>query len=258
MLINNEESFITSAEWIWMLTSKRHSSVLINDQLSKIHNINVDERSVHSYHELSSLNHSENDVLLLLVWSSDCHDWTLQTLHVWAISEDDKRLYWRLIHDLCSEKTTAQIVLSLAVFMFLLQLLLYEFNKPCSVEANYLKDFLSLLNDFLCNNIQAIMKHMIWFVWTMISSLINFTEDQKIFWILVHVVDSVESVSKCDDKYLNIYWKCRFNFFCSNDEMLSIISEILKKLEITITLILSAKKETSTHIKFKTASDRFT
>ncbi len=258
MLINNEESFITSAEWIWMLTSERHSSVSISDQLSKIHNINADERSVHSYHELSSLSHSENDVLLLLVWSSDCHDRVLQALHAWAISEDDKRLYWRLIHDLCSEKATAQIVLSLAVFMFLLRLLFYEFNKSYSVEANYLRNFLSLLNDFLCNNIQVIVKHMIWFVWTTISSLINFTEHQKIFWILAHVVNSVESVSKHDDKYLNIYWECRFDFFRSNDETLSIISEILKKLEIMITSALSTKKETSTHIKFKTASDCFT
>ncbi len=257
-LTNNEESFITSTEWIWMSTSKRHSSVSINDQLSEIYNINADKRSVHSYHEFLSLSHSENDVLLLLVWSSDCHDRALRALHAWAISEDDKQLYWRLIHDLCSEKATAQIVLSLAVFVFLLRLLFYKFNKSCSVEANYLRDFLSLLNDFFCNNIRAIMKHMIWFIWTMISSLINFTEDQKIFWILAHVVDSVEFVSKRDDKYSNIYWERRFDFFRSNDETLSIISEILKKLEITITSALSAKKETSTHIKFETASDHFT
>jgi len=140
----------------------------------------------------------------------------------------------------------------------LLRLLFYEFNKPCSVEANYLRDFLSLLNDFSCNNIRAIVKHMIWFVWTTISSLINFTEGQKIFRILVHVVDSVESVSKRDDKYSNIYWERRFDLFRSNDETLSIISEILEKLGITITSALSAKKETSTHIKFETASDRFT
>ncbi len=93
MLINNEESFITSAEWIWMSTSERHSSVSINDQLSKIHNINADECSVHSYHELSSLSYSENDVLLLLIWSSDCHDRVLRALHAWTISENDKRLY---------------------------------------------------------------------------------------------------------------------------------------------------------------------
>ncbi len=257
-LTNNEESFITSAEWIWMSTSERHSSVSISDQLSEIHNINADERSAHSYHELSSLSHSENDVLLLLVWSSDCHGRVLRALHAWAISEDDKRLYWRLIHDLCSEKATAQIVLSLAAFVSLLRLLLYGFNKPCSVKANYLRDFLSLLNDFLCNNIRAIVKHMIWFVWTTISSLINFTEDQKIFRILAHVVDSAESVSKHDDKYSNIYWERRFDFFRSNDEALSIIPEILKKLEIMITSALSAKKETSTHIKFEAASDRFT
>ncbi len=257
MLTSNEESFITSAEWIWVSTSERHSSVSISDQLSETHNINANERSAHTYHELSSLNHSENDVLLLLVWSSDCHDWALRILHAWTILEDDKRLYWRLIYDLRSEKASAQIMLSLVIFVFLLRLLLYEFNKS-SVEANYLWNFLLLLKDFLCNNIQTTLKHMIWFVWTTISSRVNVIENQKIFQILAHVIDSSEFVSKRDDEYLIIYWNCRFNSLRSNDETLSIISEILKKLEITITSALSAKKETSTHIKFKTASDRFT
>lgn len=99
---------------------------------------------------------------------------------------------------------------------------------------------------------------MIWFVWTTILSLINFIEDQKIFRILVHVVDSVKFVSKRDDKYSNIYWERRFDLFRSNDEALLIISEILEKLGITITSIFLTKEETSTHIKFEIASDRFT
>ncbi len=256
-LTSNEESFITSAEWIWVSTSERHSSVSISDQLSEIHNINANERSAHTYHELSSLSHSENNVLLLLVWSSDCHDRALWALHAWAISEDDKRLYWRLIHDLRSRKASAQIMLSLVVFVFLLRLLLYEFDKS-SVEANYLWDFLSLLKGFLCNNIRTTLKHMIWFVWTTISPRVNVTESQKLFRILAHVVDSPEFVSKRDDEHSIIYWNRRFNSLRSNNETLSIISEILKKLEITITSVLSAKKKTSTHIKFKAASDRFT
>jgi len=65
-------------------------------------------------------------------------------------------------------------------------------------------------------------------------------------------------VSKRDDKYSNIYWKRRFDPFRSNDEALSTIPEILEKLEITTTSALPAKKETSTHIKFEAASDRFT
>lgn len=102
------------------------------------------------------------------------------------------------------------------------------------------------------------MKHMIWSVWTTISSLINFTEGQKIFRILAHVIDSAESVSERGDKYSNIYWERRFDPFRSNDEALSTISEILEKLGITATSALPAEKETSTHIKSEAASDRFT
>ncbi len=255
-LTSNEESFITSAERIWVSTSERHSSVSISDQLSEIHNINANERNAHTYHELSSLSRFENDVLLILAWSSDCHDRALLALRAWTISEDDKRLYERLVRDLRSEKAPAQIMLSLVVFVFLLRLLLYEFDKP-SVEANYLWNFLSLLKDFLCNNIRAILKCMIWFVWMTISSEINVTEGQKIFRILAHVVDSPEFVSKRDDEHSIIYWKCRFNSLRINDETLSTISEILEKLEITITSALSVKRETSTHIKSQAASDRF-
>ncbi len=257
-LTNNEGSSITSAKRIWMSTSERHSSVSVSDQLSEVHNINANERSAHSYHELPSLSHPENDVLLLLVWSSDCHGRALRALHAWAISEDGKRLYWRLVHDLCPGKATAQIVLSLAAFVSLLRLLPYGSNKPCPAEANYLRDFLSLLNGFPCNNIRATVEHMIWSVWTTISSLINSTEGQKIFRILAHVVDPAESVSERGDKYSNIYWERRFDPFRSNDEALSTIPEILEKLGITATSALPAEEETSTHIKSEAASDRFT
>ncbi len=255
-LTSNEESFITSVERTWMSTTERHSSVSISDQLSETHNINANKRSVHTYHELSSLSRSENDVLLILAWSSDCHDRALLTLRAWAISEDGKRLYLRLVRDLCSEKAPAQIMLSLVIFVFLLRLLPYGFDKP-SAEANYLWNFLSLLKDFPCNNIRAILKCMIWFVWMAISPGVNVTEGQKIFRILAHVVDSPEFVLKRDDEHSIIYWKRRFNSLRINDETLSIIPEILEKLEITTTSALSAKEETSTHIKSQAASDRF-
>ncbi len=65
-------------------------------------------------------------------------------------------------------------------------------------------------------------------------------------------------MSERGDEYSVIYWNRRFNPLRSNDEALSTIPEILEKLEITVTSALPAKKETSTHIKFEAASDRFT
>lgn len=142
--------------------------------------------------------------------------------------------------------------------MSLLRLLPYGSNKPCPAEANYLWDFLSLLKGFPCNNIRATLEHMIWSVWTAISPQVNATEGQKVFRILAHVVDPPEFVSKRGDKYSNIYWQRRFNPLRSNDEALSTIPEILEKLKMPVTSALPAKEETSTHIKFEAASDRFT
>ena len=96
-------------------------------------------------------------------------------------------------------------MLGLVAFVSLLRLLPYEFNKPCPAEANYLRNFLSLLNGFPCNNIRATLKHMIWSVWTAISPQINAAEGQKIFRILTHVVDPPEFVSECGDKYSVTY-----------------------------------------------------
>lgn len=82
-LTNNKGSSTISAEQIWVSTSGRHSGVLVSGQLSEAHNINANKRSAHTYHELPSLNHPENDVLLLLVWSSDCHGQAILALHAW-------------------------------------------------------------------------------------------------------------------------------------------------------------------------------
>ncbi len=89
-LTNNEGSSTTNAEQIWVLISGRHSGVLVNHQLSEAHNTNANEQSAHTYHKLPSLNHPENYVVLLLVWSSDCHGWALWALHAWAILDDSK------------------------------------------------------------------------------------------------------------------------------------------------------------------------
>jgi hypothetical protein len=255
-LTSNEGSSITSAERIWVSTSGRHSSVSVSDQLSETHNTNANERSAHTYHELPSLSRPENDVLLILAWSSDCHDRALLALRAWAISEDGKRLYSRLVRDLRSEKAPAQIMLSLVAFVSLLRLLPYGSDKP-SAEANYLWDFLSLLKGFPCNNIRATLECMIWSVWKAISPGVNATEGQKVFRILAHVVDPPEFVSERDDEHSVIYWKRRFNPLRINDEALSTIPEILEKLGITATSALPAEGETSTHIKPQAASDRF-
>jgi len=255
-LTSNEGSSITSAERIWVSTSERHSSVSVSDQLSEAHNTNANERSAHTYHELPSLSRPENDVLLILAWSSDCHGRALLALRAWAISEDGKRLYLRLVRDLRSGKAPAQIMLSLVAFVSLLRLLPYGSDKP-SAEANYLWDFLSLLKGFPCNNIRATLECMIWSVWMAISPGVNATEGQKVFRILAHVVDPPEFVSERGDEHSVIYWKRRFNPLRINDEALSTIPEILEKLGITATSALPAEGETSTHIKSQAASDRF-
>jgi len=148
-------------------------------------------------------------------------------------------------------------MLSLVAFVSLLRLLPYGSDKP-PAEANYLRDFLSLLKGFPCNNIRATMEHMIWSVWTAISPQVNVTEGQKVFRILAHIVDPPEFVSERGDEHSVTYWNRRFNPLRSNDEALSTIPEILEKLGIMATSVLPAEEETSTHIKPQGASDRFT
>ncbi len=148
-------------------------------------------------------------------------------------------------------------MLSLVAFVSLLRLLPYEFDKP-SVEANYLWDFLSLLNGFPCNNIRATLEHMIWSAWMAISPELNAAECQKILRILAHVVDLTEIVPQRNDNHSIIYWNHRFNPLRSNDEALSANPEILEKLRTTAPSTLPAKEETGTHIKSEVASDLLT
>lgn len=67
------------------------------------HFLNVEElllirNSVLCYHQLPSLRHQENDILLLLVWSNGSNGEALQALHDWATSQDGKLIHQKLMH----------------------------------------------------------------------------------------------------------------------------------------------------------------
>ena len=56
--------------------------------------------SEYTYRRLPSLRKRENNILLLLTWSSTYHGHTLEVLSDWIKSDESLNLYQRLIEDL--------------------------------------------------------------------------------------------------------------------------------------------------------------
>ena len=185
--------------------------------LFRIKNISVNESSAHTFHEVPFLNHSENKILAVLVWSSNCHDQTLRLLQAWATSEGGQRVYQRLIRDLRLPKTPAEIALILAALLSLIKL---QSDEHTSFEENHFSNFLSLLRGSSSCSRQATLNDMIWWVRIVITSQVDATEGQKILRVLAHVVDPSEYVPRCIDKNPYFYWQRRFNPLRSHEEAL--------------------------------------
>ncbi len=69
------------------------------------------------YHQRSSLRKSENNVSLLLTWSSIVHGQPLRVLSEWASSVDGLKLYQQLVGDLRNSQRTEQLAMTLAALV---------------------------------------------------------------------------------------------------------------------------------------------
>lgn len=113
------------------------------------------------YHQRSFLQKSENNVLLLLIWSSIVHDQSLRVLSEWASSVDDLKLYQQLVENLRNSQRIEQLALILAVLVCHQRLLSYTLNDTAQlVKDDYLIDLDFLLNDQLLSIRRMIFERM--------------------------------------------------------------------------------------------------
>ena len=115
--------------------------------------------SEHTYHQRPSLRKPENNILLLLTWSSTTHGRSLRVLSEWASSEDTLRLCQRLLEDFQKSQAPEQLALILAALICLGRLLPYTSGDTAQpIHGCYLADLHVLLSGKSLSNQRTVFE----------------------------------------------------------------------------------------------------
>lgn len=186
----------------------------------------ADGSSEHIYEQIPSLNRSENNVLLLLAWSSECTGRALRALHAWAVSTHGQAVYRRLVKHLGLPSTPAQIALDLVALLSFLRLQPYGSSRTDEAKANHLSYFHCLLKGSPSSKARETIEHETWSFWIATSSWINADEAQRMFQLFACVFDVV-SIPECSDEDSGRYWRGRFNPPLSHEGALLTIPDVV-------------------------------
>lgn len=199
------------------------------------------------YVQLLSLRRSENNILLLLIWSSECTDWALEALYAWTILQDDLQTFHNLIQQISLLKEFIEMTLALITLVTLVRLSIYWLRTTHSSEQNHFSNFNALveLRRWLDFNTWATLKHMTRFFWDVVLTLVNIRKAQVIIQILTDTVNDINSQKEMNDN-LRLYWKRRFDSFYEDDKNCS-----------TKAIALAQNKQTI-QVKHEAASDQVT
>lgn len=117
--------------------------------------------SEYTYHRCSSLRKPENNITLLLTWSSSIHGRPLWMLSEWASSEEVLNLCQRLVRDFQDSQKPEQLALILAALLCRGRLLSYTSKDTARlINGCYLADLGVLLNDESLSNQRTIFERI--------------------------------------------------------------------------------------------------
>jgi len=117
--------------------------------------------SEHTYHRCPSLRKPENNILLLLTWSSMIHGRPLRVLSEWASSGDTSNLCQRLVVDFQNSQEPEQLVLILATLLCHGRLLPYTSDDTVQpINGCYLADLDVLLSGKSLSNQRTVFERI--------------------------------------------------------------------------------------------------
>ena len=160
------------------------------------------------YHQRPSLRKPENNVLLLLTWSSIVHGQPLRVLSEWASSVDGLKLYQQLVGDLQNSQRTEQLALTLAALLCYERLLPYTSNDTAQpLKGSYLADLDFLLNGQLLSNRRMVFERM---GFSFLRVLDTFGDEyEDLIQLLAVSVDKKAPLLERFDGFSDQYWARR-------------------------------------------------
>ena len=130
-----------------------------NPLYHKCRRVTLIAASEHTYHRCPSLRKPENNILLLLTWSSITHGRPLRVLSEWATSGDTLNLYQRLVEDFQNSQAPEQLALILAALLCHGRLLPYTSDDTVQpINGYYLADLDALLSGKSLSNQRAVFE----------------------------------------------------------------------------------------------------
>jgi len=196
------------------------------------------ESSEQTYRQCPSLRKPENNILLLLTWSSTYHGQTLEVLSDWIRSEESLHLYHRLRESVWSRGTPEDLALSLAALLCRERLLPYnKADTAHPIWGSYLADFDAILNGQALSNRRTVFEQTV----SSLLRVLNTLEDgsENTIQLLDAVLDKEASVlgplDGCSDQYWakRIGYRYRLNhsraFDEARDGLLKSMEAMLKK-----------------------------
>ncbi len=134
---------------------------------------NADRKDSESiYRQFSFFRRQENNILLLLTWSSTYHGQPLEVLSNWVKSKERLDLYQRPSKDLSLQQIAEGFALNLAALLCRERLLpLDRKDKERIIEASFLIDLNTIIDSQNINNKRTIFEQMIMSLMRVLSLL---------------------------------------------------------------------------------------
>ena len=156
-----KESSVATAVRFRRTTSRSDSVPPVNHHPTYSEETMLTNDSEHTYRQFPSLRKEENNILVLLTWSSTYHDQTLEMLSDWIKSEVSLNLHQRLIEDLWLEQIPEAFTLTLGALLCRERLLPYIVDDTVQpIGGSYLADFDVILNGQDISKRRAVFEQM--------------------------------------------------------------------------------------------------
>jgi len=160
---------------------------------------------VQIYHQSKSLQRSENDILVLLTWSS-IDSRAQRVLSEWAASDAGCSTYRRMISDVRNPQTVEQLGLTLVAILCYHRLLPFtstECTQP--VNGSYLGDFDALLNGKPTRNERAVSERMVFSLLRVLDTDTLRGQGQEIRQFITTILDQNTPVLDLFDGFSDKY-----------------------------------------------------
>ncbi len=189
---NGPESSVAIAVRFQCTTSRSDSFPLVNHHPTHSEETMLTEDSEHTYRQLPSLRKEENNIFVLLTWSSTYHGQTLEVLSDWIKSEESLNLYQRLIEGLWLEQTPEAFALTLAALLCRERLLPYTVDDTVQpIGGSYLADFDAILNGQDISNRRTVFEQM---TLSLLRVLYTLNTSEETIRLLAEVLDKEASL----------------------------------------------------------------